>query len=142
MARTPPPTGGVNTAPPVSAEKPSPQAWLPAHARVIFAELVERLDSAGGASKTHEEALNLCAMSLAQVSALTQVLAEKGTTYETVSTNLGVQIKARPEYAQCSEAARRATQLLIELGLTPAARKKVKAGPKSGAAAAGAFGDL
>lgn len=142
MSRGPAPQGGVGTAPPVSPEKPRPAKWLTVTARAIFDELVERLDSAGGASKTHEEAANLCAMALDEVRSLSAILERHGTTYETVDKMGNTVYKARPEYAQRSEASRRATALLIELGLTPAARKRVPNGPKSGPKPGGDFDNL
>jgi P27 family predicted phage terminase small subunit len=140
--RGPRPAGGVGSAPPVSGKAPKPAAWLSEGAHKIFADLISRLDDAGGASETHEEALNLCAMALDEVRALSETLNEEGTTYETRDKAGATIYKARPEYAQRADASNRARALLIELGLTPAARNRVKGGPKSGKAGAGAFGDV
>lgn len=140
--RGPKPEGGVGAGPPVSAELPKPADWLSEDARSIFADLVARLESAGGASQTHQEAINLCAMALSEVVELSYVLNHDGTSYETMTPRGGIIIKARPEFAQRAEASRRVYQLLVELGLTPASRNRVKHGGKSGKAAGGGFGEL
>lgn len=140
MARGPRPAGGVGTAPPVSSDAPKPGQWLSPQALEVFSQLVARLGNA--ASATHTEALNLCAMALAEVQTLSAVLNENGTTYEVCDKFGGVTIKARPEYAQRSEASRRASALLIEMGLTPVSRNRVKAGPVTGKKASGGFAEL
>jgi P27 family predicted phage terminase small subunit len=151
--RGPRPAGGVGSAPPVSGKAPKPAAWLSEGAHKIFADLISRLDDAGGASETHEEALNLCAMALDEVRALSDILNRDGTTYECRKVFppreeggdplvIVTGYRARPEYAQRADASNRARALLIELGLTPAARNRVKGGPKSGKGGGGAFDDV
>jgi P27 family predicted phage terminase small subunit len=133
---------GVNSLPPLSAEKPRMSAWLPKAAAPFFEELVAKLEGSGGASRTHEEAVNLAAHGMYQVAALSKYLEEHGSTYEQVTMH-GSSWKARPEFAQCSEASRRTVMLLTALGLTPAARTKIKTGgQQSGKAGAGEFADL
>jgi P27 family predicted phage terminase small subunit len=142
MTRGPKPEGGVGSGPPVSAEAPQPAEWLSDEGCKIFADLVARLNSAGGASQTHQESINLCAMALSEVSALSYVLNMEGSSYEARTPRGVIVIKARPEFAQRAEAARRVYQLLVELGLTPASRTRVKHGAKTGKGAGGDFDKL
>jgi phage terminase small subunit len=145
--RGPKPGAGSGALPPVSSKPPKHAAWLNKRAREIFADLVHRLNDGPGASETHAEAINLCAARLAEVERLRAVLDEKGSTYEAQQvlrdgeTVITTGVKARPEYAQCSEAMRHAAALLVELGLTPAAQGRVKAGRTKGGQATG-FEDI
>lgn len=130
--RGPKPQAGVGAVPPVSTHRPKPAHWLNNRAREIFADLVQRLNDGAGASETHSEALNLCATRLAEVERLRAILDVHGSTFAVMDKFNNVLHKARPEYAQCSEAMRHAAALLVELGLTPAAQGRVKGGGKGG----------
>lgn len=139
--RGPKPGAGAGSTPPVSTKPPKHAAWLSKRAREIFADLVHRLNDGPGASETHAEAINLCASRMAEVEKLRAILDEVGTTYTTRDKFGNELIKARPEYAQCSEAMRHAAALLVELGLTPAAQGRVKAGRAKGGQSTG-FEDI
>lgn len=126
-----PAPGGLGGLPPVSADMPEPAEWLSPRAREIFATLVKRLQSMNTATATHTESLCLCASRLADVERLNGVVEEKGSSYETQDKFENLVVKARPEYAQRSEAMRHAAILLAEMGLTVKSRGSARASPKA-----------
>lgn len=128
--------------PPVSPNDPKPQKWLNPRAVEIFYTLIQRLKEGGQSTETHEEALNMCASRLARVEELNGKLDREGTTYETRDKFGNVLIKARPEFAQCSEAARHAAMLLSEMGLTPTGRARLRAPSSTKKKGSVAFDDL
>jgi P27 family predicted phage terminase small subunit len=73
----------------------------------------------------------LAAMRLSEVKQCSKVIAKQGPTYETTSTQGALVVKARPEVAQRSEAARHAQSLLAEFGLSPASATKVSVPKKN-----------
>jgi P27 family predicted phage terminase small subunit len=111
------------------AEKDLPRApaYLTKRATEIFGQLVGRLDIQRLASSSHTEMLGLAAMRLAEVEECSEVIDREGSTYETVTVAGGRMVKARPEVAMRSEAARHAHALLVEFGQSPAAANKVTA---------------
>jgi P27 family predicted phage terminase small subunit len=130
----------------LNAPTPDPDAprapeWLPRRAVEIFAALATRLDLQQLASKSHTEMLALAAMRLHEVEKFTEVLEREGYTYatKTTTTKKGgkgkpkqetkTMMRARPEIALRSEAARHAQSLLAEFGLSPATLGKVSRQP-------------
>jgi len=113
--------------PKASGDLPRAPAYLSKRATEIFGRLVGRLDSQKLASSSHTEMLGLAAMRLAEVEALTELLESEGVSYETKTISGERMVKARPEVAMRSEAARHAHALLVEFGQSPAAANKVTA---------------
>jgi len=133
-------------APTPDPDAPRAPEWLPRRAVEIFAALATRLDLQQLASKSHTEMLALAAMRLHEVEKFTEVLEREGYTYaskttttKTASTKKGgkstpkretkTMMRARPEVALRSEAARHAQSLLAEFGLSPATLGKVSRQP-------------
>jgi P27 family predicted phage terminase small subunit len=75
------------------------------------------------------EALALAADALADYVTARGVIQKKGHTYETKTEAGAVMVRPRPEVSIASDAWKRARLMLLEFGLTPAARGKVKAVP-------------
>jgi P27 family predicted phage terminase small subunit len=113
--------------PKASGDLPRAPAYLSKRATEIFGRLVGRLDAQKLASSSHTEMLGLAAMRLAEVEELTEVIESEGVSYESTTVAGGTMIKARPEVAMRSEAARHAHALLVEFGQSPAAANKVTA---------------
>ncbi|WP_161594545.1 phage terminase small subunit P27 family [Marimonas lutisalis] len=112
--------GNAPAVPPGCAEPPE---WLSERAAELFAGLSAILDSMGLATPVDALALALLASRLEEVEVLTAAIEDQGRTYQSDS---GLW-KARPEVVQRSEAMRHAHALLVEFGLTAAARSKVAA---------------
>jgi P27 family predicted phage terminase small subunit len=113
--------------PKAAGDLPRAPAYLSKRAAEIFGRLVGRLDAQKLASSSHTEMLGLAAMRLAEVEECTEILEREGVSYETVTVSGGRMVKARPEVAMRSEAARHAHALLVEFGQSPAAANKVTA---------------
>jgi len=79
----------------------------------------------GYASASHTEALALAAMRQDEIEGYSKTLVEKGPSYQTRSVTGQKIIKARPEVAMRSEAARHLQSLLTEFGLSPSAATKI-----------------
>lgn len=146
-------------APTPDPDPPRAPEWLPRRAVEIFAALATRLDLQLLASKSHTEMLALAAMRLHEVEKFTEVLEREGYTYATKSTTTqreakgskGKQVtkketktmmRARPEVALRSEAARHAQSLLAEFGLSPATVGKVSRLANPDGMGANPFGKL
>jgi P27 family predicted phage terminase small subunit len=71
-------------------------------------------------------ALERLAELYADIVDLGQAIADGGRTYESKTEAGGTIVRPRPEVAMLSDADRRFRAYLIEFGLTPAARSKVK----------------
>jgi P27 family predicted phage terminase small subunit len=71
------------------------------------------------------KALELLVAAYAEWRAAVKLIAAEGATYETVSRTGGTMIRAHPASAIAADAWRRIRSMLIEFGLTPAARSKV-----------------
>lgn len=113
--------------PKTDKDLPRAPAYLTKRATEIFGRLVGRLDIQRLASSSHTEMLGLAAMRLAEVEECSEVIERDGSTYEAVTVSGSVMIKARPEVAMRSEAARHAHALLVEFGQSPSAANKVTA---------------
>lgn len=130
---------------PVNAAEPKPRRELPAapahmtaEARVAWGRLTVLLDQMGVLTSADAYALERLAELYAEVCALTAALDAEGRTYESATQN-GTIIRPRPEAAMLADADRRFRAYLIEFGLTPAARSRVRAdgeGEKADPAAA------
>lgn len=111
--------------PTFSEDLPIAPEWLSERAKEKFTLLVTRLNEMGLASASHTEMLALLAMRQAQVEEYSKILAAKGSSYQTKSVTGQKIIKARPEVAMLSDAARHEQSLLVEFGLSAAAATKV-----------------
>lgn len=116
----------INKAEPTFSEDlPSAPEWLSERAKEIFTLFVTRLNEMGYASASHTEALALAAMRQGEIEEYTKILAGKGSSYQTKTVTGQKIVKARPEVAMRSEAARHLQSLLAEFGLSPSAATKV-----------------
>lgn len=104
----------------------SPPSWLSNEGKIIFRELEEVLSPMGVLTVADSSALELLADSLAQYKECRQFIMDHGTTYETVNENGTVLTRTYPQVALAAEAWKRAKSMLIEFGLTPSARGKLK----------------
>jgi len=95
---------------------------LSKRARRIFRELIRATEALGYLTPDHRRIYALLASRLAEWEELEELLAEEGRFYET---RTGLK-KVHPAVAARDAAMRDARQLLTEVGLTPAARGKVK----------------
>ena len=73
--------------------------------------------------------LALCCTALGQHDEAMAVLAEKGSTYETVTATGSVLRRPQPEVRMAADAWGRALQGLVQLGLTPRTRGAVEVVP-------------
>lgn len=108
-------------------ELPSPPAHMSDAARVAWGRLTVILDRMGVLTEADAYALERLAELYAEMVALSEVIAAEGRTYETVTETGSSIFRPRPEVAMLADADRRFRAYLIEFGLTPAARSKVKA---------------
>jgi len=112
----PPPSEGAIEAP----------HWLSERGAGVFAELLTIIDRMRIASPDDVAMLAMLASRLEEVELCTAVIEDTGRTYRTVGPS-GEMFRARPEVAMRNEAMRHAQSLLVEFGLSPAARSKVSA---------------
>lgn len=120
-------------APKGSADLPSAPDWLSARAAEIFDGLVVIIGQMGIASSSDTAMLAMAASRLEEVEICTALIEDGGrtfvsnVTYDDEGRLSSQQIKGHPVVAQRSEAMRHAQSLLVEFGLSPAARSKVSA---------------
>jgi hypothetical protein len=91
----------------------------------VFRQLTTEVERTGLPSRSFGHILTAAAVALAQLMSCNQVLAEKGTSYETTTTTGALKIVARPELATRNTSLRILKGLLAELGLTPLAIGRV-----------------
>ncbi|UMS13629.1 phage terminase small subunit P27 family [Escherichia coli] len=106
-------------------EIPVPPAHLTDWGKVAWERLTVLLDSMGVLTIADALALERLCDIYADILQLRDTIAVEGRTY-TVQTEGGFLIKANPAVAMLADADRRFKGYLIEFGLTPAARSKVK----------------
>lgn len=117
----------VNAAEPKPArEIPSPPAHISTAARVAWGRLTGLLDQMGVLTQADAYALERLAELYAEIVDLTAALATHGRVYESSTESGGTIVRPRPEAAMLADADRRFRAYLIEFGLTPAARSKVR----------------
>jgi P27 family predicted phage terminase small subunit len=80
-------------------------------------------------SEADGEALALAADALADYVQARKVIEKQGHSYEATTEAGAIIVRKRPEVTIASDAWKRARLMLLEFGLTPAARGKVKAVP-------------
>lgn len=115
----------ADNAPPanVPTMMPAPPEWLNFRAAEIFRQLAIHLTGMKILNVEDVPMLGLLASRLEEVEDLTFAIESSGRTY---ISGKGL-LKARPEVAMRNEAMRHAQSLLIEFGLSPAARSRVSA---------------
>ena len=120
-------------APQALEELPVAPEWLSARAAEIFDGLVGIASQMGIASASDTSMLAMAASRLEEVEICTAMIEDGGRTfvskitYDDEGRVSSQQIKGHPIVAQRSEAMRHAQSLLVEFGLSPAARSKVSA---------------
>ena len=102
--------------------------WLDELALTYFNQLVQVLDEQQRASPHDQHTILNAALAMGEVHECSIMIADCGRTYETENSQGGRMIRPRPEVSQRSDAMRRATSCLAELGLTPASVGKVSVG--------------
>lgn len=112
-------------APQPKADLPDAPEWLSARAAEIFLHLVGIIADMNIASASDTAMLAMAASRLEEVEICTAIIEDSGRTYQTKTKDGDVMHRSRPEVAQRSEAMRHAQSLLVEFGLSPAARSKV-----------------
>ena len=106
-------------------EIPSPPAHLTDWGKVAWGKLTVLLDGMGVLTVADVFALERLCDIYADILQLRITIADEGRTY-TVQTEGGFLIKPNPAVAMLADADRRFKSYLVEFGLTPAARTKVK----------------
>ncbi|PSJ55798.1 P27 family phage terminase small subunit [Pseudaminobacter soli (ex Li et al. 2025)] len=120
-------------APKALADLPVAPDWLSTRATEIFDGLVAIASQMGVASASDTAMLAMAASRLEEVEICTALIEDGGRTfvskvaYDEEGRVKSQQIKGHPVVAQRSEAMRHAQSLLVEFGLSPAARSKVSA---------------
>lgn len=116
---------------------PEAPGWLSTRAAEIFQQLVTVISDMGIASVSDAAMLAMAASRLEEAEICTAIIEDGGRTfvssteYDDQGRLVSQQIKGHPAVAQRSEAMRHAQSLLVEFGLSPAARSKVSAGKKN-----------
>ncbi|AWK85039.1 phage terminase small subunit P27 family [Azospirillum thermophilum] len=105
---------------------PSPPDHLSDGARLTWGRLTVLLDRMGVLTEADAYALERLCEIYGEILECQEVIAEVGRTYETRNEAGSVMYRARPEVAMLADADRRFKSYLVEFGLTPAARSKVK----------------
>lgn len=111
---------------------PSAPAHLSGDAHVAWGRLTVLLDRMGVLTEADAYALERLAELYVEVVDLTAVLRDRGRVYETVTETGSTIFRPRPEAAMLADADRRFRAYMIEFGLTPAARSRVKADGSQG----------
>jgi len=120
-------------APKALEDLPTAPDWLSARAAEIFDGLVAVVSKMGVGSASDTAMLAMASSRLEEVEICTAMIEDGGRTfvsnitYDDEGRISSQQIKCHPAVAQRSEAMRHAQSLLVEFGLSPAARSKVSA---------------
>lgn len=106
-------------------ETPKPPGWMSDEGKVMWGRFSVQLEQMGVLTAADGPALELLVTSYLEFVKLEKQLADEGYTYLTVATNGERVTKANPAASMLREARQQHRMLLIEFGLTPAARTKV-----------------
>ncbi len=104
-------------------------AWLKGLARNAWDTMHAVLCEMRVMSAADELALSMLCETYAEWRAAREVIARKHTTYESTTKSGDRIIRARPEVAIAADASRRIRSLLLEFGLSPAARSRIQVAP-------------
>ena len=107
-------------------ELPSPPDHLSDAARVAWGRLSVLLDRMGVLTEADVVALERAAECYAEILRYREIIDEESEVYWADSSTGGRLLKANPAVAMLADADRRLKGYLVEFGLTPAARTKVK----------------
>ena len=113
--------------------EPKPKAgarcpsWLAADAKSVWRDLAPVLERMKVLTEADREALALLCSALAEYRQARAVLDREGSTYRATTEAGAVLVRPRPELRIAQDAWRRARLMLVEFGLSPAARSKVSA---------------
>jgi P27 family predicted phage terminase small subunit len=120
---------------PLNKNEPRPKRGMPkcparldGIARRLWFELAAELHAMGVLTFADRQSLALLCEAVQDYRKARAILADRGTTYETMTQAGSVMYRNRPEVAVASDAWRRARTMIGEFGLTPAARSRIKAG--------------
>ena len=94
--------------------------------QVAYARIKEALRSARHIGALDEDLLKMAACLTVEVSELQAIIDKKGYTYETVNRAGDTMPKHRPEHQMLVESRSKYLVVLKELGMTPAARKRIE----------------
>jgi P27 family predicted phage terminase small subunit len=108
---------------------PSPPAYLSKDACAAYGRLSVLLDGMGVLTEADALALARLADLQEEIASLRQTVEREGRVYETTTETGSTIFRPRPEVAMLADADRRFRAYLIEFGLTPAARSKVRMEP-------------
>ena len=103
-----------------------PPAWLSERAREIWAEIIPELQRMNVFTRIDVMAAAHLCDAQAQFLECRAVIARDGRTY-TSATEKGEITRPRPEVLMGTEAERRVRALMVEFGMTPSSRTRVKA---------------
>ena len=98
---------------------------LNAGAKAAWRSIGPELERMGVLTVADGLALQMLCEAYADYREASDVLARKGATYETTTAEGSTMIRPRPELALASDSWKRVRAMLIEFGLTPAARTRV-----------------
>lgn len=105
--------------------KPVAPANLPQEAHILWRELVKLLDDMGVLTNADRRALEMLCRAYADYLAAREDIEKWGRVWETVTREGSTKLQRNPAIAIANEAHAQVVRLLIEFGLTPAARAKV-----------------
>ncbi|MCH8993426.1 MAG: phage terminase small subunit P27 family [Chloroflexi bacterium] len=111
-----------------------PPKWLSERGREVWAGIVPQLQAMRVLTAADLPAVYLLCSALAEQIECEEVITREGPTYETVTQTGSTIRRPRPERAMAADAWRRARLMMIEFGLTSAARTRVSAAPEPAAA--------
>lgn len=99
--------------------------WLSKRAAELFDQIAAIIGEMKISSASDVAMLAMLASRLEEIEICTAAIEDLGRTYTTESTSGATMHRSRPEVGQRNEALRHAQSLLVEFGLSPAARSKV-----------------
>ena len=94
--------------------------------KLAYARIKQSLRSARHIGELDEDLLKMAACLTVEVRELQAIIDEKGYTYEFKNRDGGVMTKHRPEHQMLVESRSKYLVVLKELGMTPAARKRIE----------------
>ena len=99
---------------------------LTAKQRIEYERIKKSLRSARHIAELDEDLLKMAACLTVEVRELQEIIDEKGYTYEFHNRDGGTMTKHRPEHQMLVESRSKYLVVLKELGMTPAARKRIE----------------
>lgn len=118
------PLNGSEPKPKKSNSKPP--AHLSSIGKKTWSSLIDRLGDMNLMTIADEYALERLVDCYAEILAYREAIKINGHTYTTENVQGGLMVRPRPEVGMLADADRRFKSYLVEFGLTPAARSKVK----------------